>query len=172
MKRVFDLANLVLLVLLEAALYRAYPRLPARIPMHFNLAGQPDRWGGRGGLIVLALAPVVMTVVLYLVARYAIGRGASARSVNIPHKEEFLRLPAEKQEIFWSVLREFLAGIAAAMNLLFYLIVGGTIRVAAGQASLVPFKLMAPALALLAAIMVFYLWRMMTLPGKLVRGEL
>jgi len=172
MKRVFDLANLILLVLLGNTVYRAYPSLPARIPIHFNLAGQPDRWGGRGGLIALALVPVGLTALLYLVARFAIGRGAGARSVNIPHKEEFLRLPAEKQEIFWSVLRELLAGMAAAMNLLFYLIVGGTIRVAAGQASLVPFKLMAPALALLAAIMVVYFWRMMTLPGKLVRGEL
>jgi uncharacterized membrane protein len=171
MKRLFDLANLILLFLLGALVYRSYPGLPERVPMHFDLAGRPDRWGGRGGLVGLLAVPFVITVVLYALGHYLPRLGANARSMNIPHREEFLKLPAEKQEIFWVVFRDFFAGLTASTNLLFYLIIRGTVRIAAGGASILPFKLMLPALGLMGLVMITYLRRLITLPGKLVRGE-
>ncbi|MGB8958429.1 MAG: DUF1648 domain-containing protein [Candidatus Aminicenantales bacterium] len=170
-KRLFDLANLALLALTGVFAYRWYPHLPARIPMHFNMAGQPDRWGGRGGFISLFAMPFVLTAVFYLLIRFLPGLGTNPRAMNIPHKEEFLKLPAEKRDIYWAVVKEFLAGLAAAINLLFYLIVRGATRIATGETSLLPFKLMLPALAAMALIMAFYFRRLITLPGKLVRGE-
>lgn len=171
MKRLFDLANLALLVLTGVFVCQSYPRLPARIPMHFNMAGEPDRWGGRGGFIGLFVMPFVLTAVFYLLIRFIPGIGANARYLNIPHREEFLKLPAEKRDVYWGVLKEFFAGLAAAVNLLFYLIVRGTVRIAMGEASLLPFSSMLPALVALALVMAFYFRRLITLPGKLVRGE-
>ena len=172
MKRVYDLANLTLCLLIGVLVYRAYPRLPERLPLHFNMTGQPDRWSGRGGLVVLFLMPLVLTAVFYLMAYLVPRLGAGARTVNIPHKEEFLRLPAEKRAVFWALFREFFAGFAAATNLIFYIFIRGTIDVALGAKSLLPFKAGLPAFVLLGLLMAFYLWRLMTLPGKLIRGEL
>ncbi len=170
MKRLYDLANLILLVLTALSVKAAYPRLPERIPMHFDMAGRPDRWSGRSGLLVLLVIPVVMTGIFYLLIRLVPRFGANPRYLNIPHKAEFLRLPPEKQNFYWTLYREFFAGLTAALNLLFYLIIRATVQIATGQLSLLPFKLVLPALVALALIMLFYFWRLITLPGKLIRG--
>ena len=84
------------------------------------------------------------------------------------------RLTAAEAEGFYGIHRgkEFFAGLAAGLNLFFYLIVRGTMRIAMGQTDLLPFKMLLPALALLGLGTVWYAWRMLTLPGKLVRGEI
>jgi uncharacterized membrane protein len=171
MKRLFDLANLTLLFLTGAFVYGSYPRLPERIPMHFDMTGRPDRWGGRGGFLVLFVMPLVMTGVFYLLIRFIPRLGANPRYMNIPHKEEFLKLPVEKRDIYWALLKEFFAGMAVAINLLFYLIIRGIVRIATGGTSSLPVKLMLPALVALALFLVFYLPRLITLPEKLIRGE-
>lgn len=171
MKRVYDAANFALLLLLGLLVFSAYPRLPARIPTHFDLAGRPDGWSGRGGLIALFAVPLVMTVVLYLVARSLPTLKANPRRLNIPHKEAFLRLPADKQEVYWALLREFFAALLVATNLLFYLIGRGTVRIATGETGDLPFRAILPALVLLAALLAVYIRKMIVLPGKLVRGE-
>lgn len=40
-----------------------WSRLPEEIPIHFNLAGEPDKWGGRGAVIT----PAALVVFLYIV---------------------------------------------------------------------------------------------------------
>ena len=171
MKRVFDLANLTLLFLTGVFVYQSVPGLPERIPMHFDMAGRPDRWGGRSGFIGLLIIPLILTAVFYLTIRFIPGLGANPRLMNIPHKEEFLKLPEDKRDVYWALLKEFFAGLAAAINLLFYLIIRGTVRIATGEAGLLPFRAMLPAFVAMALLLVFYLPRLMTLPGKLVRGE-
>jgi uncharacterized membrane protein len=41
-----------------------YTRLPDRIPTHFDIHGQPDRWGGRGSAFVF---PLIATAVALLI---------------------------------------------------------------------------------------------------------
>jgi uncharacterized membrane protein len=171
MKRLYDLVNLVLIALMGGYVASVYPRLPGRIPIHFNMAGEPDRWSGRGGLVLLPVLAVLMTAGLYLVIRLTPKWAANPRYLNIPHKAEFLRLPAEKQAAYWNLYKEFFAALAAAMNLLFYLIVRATVRIAMGSAELLPFRLMLPALILIVLVMAWYFWRLITLPKKLIRGE-
>jgi uncharacterized membrane protein len=171
MKKLFDLANAAILFLLGIFVYAWYPKLPDRFPSHFDLAGNPDRWSGKGAFLVIVAVPLIMTLAFYILIRFMPRLAGNPQRLNIPHKEEFLKLPAEKQMVYWTLLREFFAGLMAAINLLFYLIIRGTVRVAAGQASLLPLSSMLPALAAMALLMVYYFRRMFTLPGKLVRGE-
>jgi len=171
MKRFYDLANLSLLFLIGLFVYSSYPRLPARIPMHFDMAGRPDRWDGRGGIAVLAVFALAMTAVLYAVIWLTPRLTKNARYMNIPRKQEFLRLPAEKQESYWAVFKEFFAALGLAVNLLFYLILRGLVRIATGTAGLLPFKAMWPAFGLMALVLVYYAWRLIVLPGKLIRGD-
>jgi hypothetical protein len=171
MKRLFDLANAALLFLLGLFVYAWYPKLPERFPSHFDLTGNPDRWSGKGAFLVIVAVPFILTLVFYILIRFVPRLASNPQRLNIPHKEEFLKLPTEKQKVYWTLLQEFFAGLLAAVNLLFYLIVRGTVRVAAGQASLLPLPSMLPALAAMALLMIYYFRRMFTLPGKLVRGE-
>ena len=171
MKRLFDLANTTLLFLTALFVYAWYPKLPERFPSHFDLAGNPDRWSGTGAFLVIVAVPFILTLVFYILIRFMPRLAGSPQRLNIPHKEEFLKLPAEKQMVYWTLLQEFLAGLMAAINLLFYLIVRGTVRVAMGQAGLLPLSSMLPALAAMAMLMIYYFRRMFTLPGKLIRGK-
>jgi hypothetical protein len=170
MKRLYDLANCALLSLIGVLVVQSHPRLPARVPAHFNLAGRPDRWGAKNDLVVLFILPAVITVVLYvlmgLVARYKSG----SRSLNIPHRQEFLRLPPDRQQPYWDLYREFFAGLAAGMNLLFYLFIKGSIDVALGTRASLPLKAGLPAFAVIGVLMVFYFWRLLAMPGRLIRG--
>jgi uncharacterized membrane protein len=172
MKKIFDAANLVLLFLIGSFVYAWYPRLPERIPSHFDFAGHPDRWSGREGFFALAAVPFVLTLVFYVLARFLPRMARNPRHLNIPHKEEFLKLPEEKQGIYWDLLREFFAGLTAALNFLFYVLLRGTVSIAAGEARLLSLGDIFPALAAVGVIMIVYLWRLTRMPGQLVRGDI
>lgn len=44
--------------------------LPAVVPVHFRASGMPDRWGGKGSLLLLPLTAVGIYVLLTVAARY------------------------------------------------------------------------------------------------------
>ncbi len=172
MKRIFDAANLVLLFLIGSFVHSWYPRLPERIPSHFDFAGNPERWSGRESFLALAAVPFVLTLTFYLIMRFLPRMARNPRRLNIPHKEEFLKLPEEKQQVYWDLLREFFAGLTAALNLLFYVLLRGTVRVAAGEADLLALRDVLPALAAMGLILIVYMLRLMRTPGRLVRGDI
>ena len=171
MKKLYDLANLVLLVLISNTVYTAYPKLAPRIPTHFNFSGNPDRWGGKEGVVWLAAMAWGLTLVFYLLGHNVRRLNFKPQSLNIPHKEQFLKLPEEKQSIYWDLIKEFLAGLTAGTNLLWYLLIRGTLRIIRGEMSVLSFEAMLPALAVMILMLIVYLRRMYTMPGKLVRGE-
>jgi uncharacterized membrane protein len=171
MKRLYDLLNLALLALMGTTVYSAYPKLAARVPMHFDFAGRPDRWSGRTGLLVLLALAAVMTAALYVIIGLTAKWAADPKYLNIPRKAEFLRLPEEKRAAYWAVYREFFAALAASVNLMFTLILRGTVRIAEGTSSLLPFKVLAPALAVMALVLAYYVRRLVVMPGRLIRGD-
>ncbi|MEQ9099753.1 MAG: DUF1648 domain-containing protein [Imperialibacter sp.] len=46
-----------------------YGELPERIPVHFNLAGEADRWGGKGHLFVLPGIGIGLYLLLLFLAK-------------------------------------------------------------------------------------------------------
>jgi uncharacterized membrane protein len=170
-KKLYDLANLILLVLISNTVYTAYPKLAPRIPTHFNFAGNADRWGGKEGVVWLAAMAWVMTLIFYLLGHNMRRLNRKPQSLNIPYKEQFLKLPEEKQSIYWDLIKEFLAGLTVGTNLLWYLLVRGTLRIITGEMDALSFETMLPALAVMILMLIVYLRRMFTLPGKLVHGE-
>jgi uncharacterized membrane protein len=78
--------------------------LPARYAVHFNFAGEPDRWARAGDFewYVLPLIGGVLCTLLTVLG-LALPR-IPLRSMNMPRKEEFLRLsPAEQAPILRKV---------------------------------------------------------------------
>ncbi|MBP7583566.1 MAG: DUF1648 domain-containing protein [Spirochaetes bacterium] len=133
MKKIFFALNAVILAAGAVWCFGVWNGLPDRIPVHFGFDGQPDRWTGKGGeLIVLMLMPFFMSALLY-------GLTALARKytglLNVPDKEKLLALPAEKQEPFWQMLWEFMAALSVTLSLLFFSLVYSVAQVARGAAS-------------------------------------
>jgi uncharacterized membrane protein len=48
-----DVLSFLILILTAIYVIFQYGRLPDEIPQHFNIAGEPDAWGGKGFLIGL-----------------------------------------------------------------------------------------------------------------------
>lgn len=64
--------RLSLLVLLGAAVFLAacWHRIPAEVPMHFNAAGQIDRWGDKAELLILPVISWLMYGLLTVVEQF------------------------------------------------------------------------------------------------------
>ncbi|RRB11776.1 DUF1648 domain-containing protein [Larkinella knui] len=54
-ERLLNGLTLLLLVGQVALIIGYYAQLPETIPVHFGLEGKPDRWGGRGNLVVVPI---------------------------------------------------------------------------------------------------------------------
>jgi hypothetical protein len=58
-----DALSVVVLILGWRLALSVYPRLPERVPVHFGLRGEADRWGGRW---MIFLIPIVSTAIVAL----------------------------------------------------------------------------------------------------------
>lgn len=109
------LAALGLLAALYAGSAAAYPRLPARIPIHFDLAGKPDGWVGTS-LLSWFLLPLIATAMAGFL--FVMGRVSEYRPElwNVPEKPRFLALPAEARAPIAARLRAFMALMAVVIT--------------------------------------------------------
>lgn len=171
MRRIYDGLNVALLALISYSVLSPFSKLPDWVPVHFNISGNPDRWGSKSELLMLIGLSWGMTIIFYALIQAMPLLGRKPRYLNIPYKSEFLKLSPEKQKIYWEFLQEFMAGMAVSINLIFYLIVYGTLRIIQDKAKGLPFKDISLGLLVLVLMMVFYFPRFFSLPKKLIRGE-
>ena len=59
---IMEALGLVMLIGTPLYLVIRWPSIPDKLPMHYNFAGEIDRWGGKGEVLFL----VVMVWILYL----------------------------------------------------------------------------------------------------------
>jgi uncharacterized membrane protein len=131
------LAALTLLAGLYLGSAAVYPRLPERIPIHFDLAGNPDGWAGTS-LLSWFLLPLIATAVagMMLVA----GRLSEYRPElwNVPEKARFLALPVEARAPVVARLRAFMALMAVMTTALMGVIQAEVFLTATGQGPATP----------------------------------
>jgi uncharacterized membrane protein len=79
-----ELAHWLVLAGMFAAAAVQWGSLPDRIPVHFNLEGEPDRWGGKfEGLLLLPLLALGIYFVALLLPRIDPGRANYARFAGV-----------------------------------------------------------------------------------------
>jgi uncharacterized membrane protein len=171
MRKIYDLLNALLLALITYTVLSRYGALPDRVPVHFGISGTPDRWGSKSELFALVAIAWGLTILFYALTLAMPRLARNPRYLNIPRKEEFLKLRPEKQAVFWELLQEFMTGMTVSCNLIFYLIVRGTLRVVEGRTAALPVFELYVGLAVLLLMVVVYLPRVASLPKKLIRGD-
>jgi len=114
-----------------------WPELPEEIPVHFTLAGEPDRWAAKTWehWFVLPIVALGMTALLYLASRLVV---RFPQHANLPQKAVFLRLPPEDRRPILDVLTGLLYRVAALINVQFGVMQLATYRVAVGQSPGLP----------------------------------
>jgi uncharacterized membrane protein len=111
---------LVVLGTFGAALLH-HRQLPARVPVHFDLAGLPDRWADRswGTTLAAPLLGLAATALLYASAGFLGWLRRHPRMVNLPSKDAFLALPPELQDPVWRQLKAMVHWLAVPQTLVF-----------------------------------------------------
>jgi uncharacterized membrane protein len=102
------------------------PRLPSRIPTHFNAAGEADGWGSPDNLWLL-LVVQVLTCGLFL-AMTLLGRRFPG-TVNVGFRKLSDFTPAQRERIM-PLLTDMMGYVSVLLSLLFLILVRGNIRAA------------------------------------------
>jgi len=117
-------AGLILLVFLLTvglSLY-VYPRLPEQIPMQFGAGGLPSHRiaKSRIGWLTLPLCGLGTAALLLLLGHGTVRLGRRwPRLLNVPLKEEFLKLPPERREPVYQELAELCWALGGFVSLFF-----------------------------------------------------
>jgi len=115
--------------LLTAALYTG---LPEQIPGHFGLHARPTHWDSRETIWLLPLIATLMALGLYGLNRMILKYPGL---INLPNKDEFMRLPPDAMRRVVQRLSLHLTGLMATSQLLLGFLVWGTAQVASGISS-------------------------------------
>ncbi len=128
-------------------LVQHFPALPARIPVHFNLAGEVDGWGSKNTLLFLFALAAVLVLGLTILRRY-------------PHKFNYLYpITPQNAEKQYRLACELLAMLQAEVVWLFTYL-GWRLMVSAQQGGGGVSLLLVPVIILVnVGTLVFYLVR-------------
>ncbi len=166
----FHFLNILLLGITAAYAIVSWGGLPKKVPVHFSLGGTPNRWADKGAeMIIIFAMPFIITIFLYAIAFLLIPWMAKKHpaQMNIPNKEKFLALPAEKQNLLWDLTKEMLSAMAVSVNALFLYLIYETVQVALGVMNELQAVWMFPLMALLIAVIVIYTVMMIRLSKRL-----
>ncbi|MDY0004393.1 MAG: DUF1648 domain-containing protein [Polyangia bacterium] len=122
--RVWDLVAVnIVLVGASFALAAAWSaKLPARHPVHWNAAGQPDRWVAAGSCEWYVLPIVAAALAALLVALALLMPRIPLSMWNMPRKEQFMALPREAKESVATWLVRWLLDVSSMNTILMILI--------------------------------------------------
>ncbi|GAB4318149.1 MAG: hypothetical protein Kow0074_07160 [Candidatus Zixiibacteriota bacterium] len=153
--RILAVVHVALIVALWLVPLLTYTSLPDRIPVHFNLDGQADRWEEKS-LQSLFLIPAIWTVVgtlIFVLLRYR-------RAFNYPQKDEVNKLPEPYQQPVHVLNRRFILAIFVIIGAMFVYLEYAVIDTARdGAASMNLFGILVP-MGLTFALTITYLIRM------------
>ncbi len=136
----------VLLVLTIAGVWvlaiAAWPSLPDRIPIHFDIAGRADGWADKSAwwwFALPALATLVGALLGLLLPRWMLAMArTNSRWLNVPRKQQFMALPLDARERAIEAPMPWLLALACCVQVLIGWIVFGSARVAAGEWATLP----------------------------------
>lgn len=131
--RHYRLLNALLLLAMIAGSAWAYPRLPARIPVHFDLSGRADAWEARspGSWFFLPLVTAAVAAMLYGVSRYA---ESHPETWNLPDKRRFLALDAAARAPIAARMQAFIAQVGVVVTALLATLQAGIYQAVTGSA--------------------------------------
>ena len=117
---IFELISISALVAAAVFLGVHWASLPSRIPTHFNVTGQPNRWGSKYMILLLMLLDLVIYLVLSVAARYQ-------KLINLPIKVE------RESPIVSHPLREMVTLLKVLATLSFSVIIWTVVQTALGN---------------------------------------
>jgi hypothetical protein len=155
------IAFLLTLAAYGALVVAAAAALPGRVPLHYGMGGDPDRWGTRTEAVVtFALVGGGLAAVLGGVAALASRLPLRSAWVNLPHKTWWTATP-EREQRARQRLRQDLYAVAAGVMVLLFAVLALTIAAARGDDARLPGGPVVPVgilVVALAAALALVIW--------------
>jgi len=142
------LSAFLLLAMLFFLLF-SWSSLPDRIPVHFNGAGEIDRWGGKGSIIILPAASVLMYAMLTVISFFP-------QAWNMP-----VRMTEQNKWALLGLTKSMLLFMKAEILALFLYLTYSTAKAEPLSPALLPVVL-----ALVFGTIGFFILRMLRLNGR------
>ena len=148
----------VVLLAIWFAAFVEWPTLPAKFPMHFDLAGRPDSFVNKS-VVAWFLLPVFATVLnvglSFLAPMIRWMTLKHPEFVNMPGKEQWLKLDSSARLRTVEPVFGAMSVLQLLVMLLFLFIVISSAKVASGQWTVLPVW---PTFVLMAAIGISVAW--------------
>ncbi len=146
-ERVFDVISVMALVMIVGVVAFHWGDLPDRIPRHFGITGKPDRWGGKGSLLILPFAALVASGLLTFAGR-------NQSMINLP-----MTVDRDDPEV-QAVLRSMAGCLKAVLLLVFLYLTIASVLTAAGQAQGLGRAFLPVSMAAVFGSLIYYLRRL------------
>jgi hypothetical protein len=147
MTKVLEGIAIVALVLMFAMLAVHWGELPERYPMHFNVQGDPDGWGGKNSLLFLPCVAAGVFALLTFVSR-------KTKRFNLPFAVDMER-PEVRAELV-----QLVAALKALVLVTLAYLYGRSMAVATGQARGLGMEFLPFAMAAVWPVLGYYFWRL------------
>lgn len=128
--------------------------LPDQVPVHFDLAGNPDRFASKSswemwfGSIIGTFLGILVIVLMRFPGAY-----------NVPRKAEIAALPTTQRERIHDLMREMLLAIFTVVQMLMLAMLATTFAIASSTPMKMPWVLIVAFLAVPMAVVIVYLVR-------------
>ncbi len=120
-----QVANAAVVVLTSAAFWLMSSALPARIPLHFDMAGRPNRWGSPAELWILGGTMIFDLLLLWFVV-FMVTKERWALPVE--NKERYAELSMQRRSLIVRMTEWIMLGVNGAMAVIWLGVVVGTVR--------------------------------------------
>jgi uncharacterized membrane protein len=128
--------------------------LPDQVPVHFDLAGNPDRFASKtswemwlGSSIGTVLGMIVIVLMRF------------PGAYNVPRKAEIAALPATQRERMHDIMREMLLAIFTVVQILMLAMIATIFAIASSTPMKMPWVLIVAFLAVPMVVVIVYLVR-------------
>jgi uncharacterized membrane protein len=139
-----EVLSVALIVLHIGLLVSRYSSLPDIIPIHFNLEGQPDGWGGKWATVVILIISIVLYASMTLISRY-------------PHLFNYpVKVTAENAERQYQLARTLVVWMKTQVILLFFLIQWSILETARGASTNLSPMVLPLVLCILLSVVVYF----------------
>jgi uncharacterized membrane protein len=143
-----EVIAVLLLVAMWGFLFYYYPALPEKVPVHFGADGQPDAFGPKSMLLVLAITASVLSIVMLICARFP-------RWANYP-----VKVTEDNAGRLYRHCASLLRELGIGINITFLWIVAGTCLTATNQVNGLGRLLLPCVLVIVCAPLIYHVTRM------------
>lgn len=152
--KVLEIAAWVMLIVLIGFTIYAYMNMPDTVPVHFNIKGDPDRYGDKSSIFLLCGIAVIL-VALFM---YLIKSPQNYSKYNYP-----IKVTPENKAKVYALSARLMRVIMVNILIMFLFIMVEIFLIATGRIESIGIWSVILMLLLPIAPVVYYLWRMMKL---------